>query len=123
MPTDHIEWLSGLCDAATPGPWATEKPPKDEDGWALGVPVAATARGQNVYASPPGGTYPESDRRLIAASRNALPALLEFEKRIRCSTPRICHKPAYSKCPNCVAIDELHTALRVVQEQMGGGGD
>lgn len=72
--------------AATPGPWLTEKPPKDADGWATGVVVAATARGQALYATPPGGSFPESDRQLIAFLRNHTAALLDAadaERRLR----------------------------------------
>lgn len=60
---------------ATPGPWSTEKPPKDRDGWQLGTLVAAVARGQCVYAAPPGGSFPEADRRFIAHSREDVPSL------------------------------------------------
>lgn len=77
------EWKT-LADNATPGPWTTQKPALDAaTGFAGGVIVAAVARGQGVYASPPGGSYPENDRRFIAAARTAVPALLAEVERLR----------------------------------------
>ena len=66
-----------LADAATPGLWTTEKPGTDTDGWSQGVLVAAVARGQCVYAHPPGGSFPEADRHFIAAARVLVPGLAE----------------------------------------------
>ncbi len=72
-----IEGLRALYEASTPGPWTADRPAKDADGWPAGVIVAAVARGQGIYADPPGGSYPESDRRWIIAAHNAFPALLD----------------------------------------------
>jgi hypothetical protein len=65
------------CEAATKGPWTTEKPGIcDETGFASGVIVAATGRGSCVYAHPPGGSFPAFDRTFIAHAREDLPAAL-----------------------------------------------
>ena len=74
------EWLR-LADAATEGPWTTERPGTDAlTGFTAGIIVAAVARGQGVYADPPRGSYPENDRAFIAASRTAVPALISKVK-------------------------------------------
>lgn len=73
--------LERLEKAATAAPWTTEKPERDPaTGFPRGMIIAATARGQGVYANPPGGSFPEPDRQLIAAMRNALPTLLTAVK-------------------------------------------
>lgn len=60
-----LEDLERKTRAATPGPWSTEKPPK-ENGWQLGVVIGATMAGR-VYAQPPGGQMPLADLEYIAA--------------------------------------------------------
>lgn len=71
-----LEELEQLEKAATPGPWFTKPRPKDSDGWAVSVAVAFVARGQGVYAQPPGGSYPAADQEFIASVRNAALALI-----------------------------------------------
>jgi hypothetical protein len=68
---------------ATPGPWTTAKPPADIDGWPTGSTIACVARGQCVYAYPPGGIFPENDRRFIAAAREDVPALCRQLREMR----------------------------------------
>jgi hypothetical protein len=74
--SDALKRDLGVCEAATGGPWTIEKPAKDQDGWSHGVIVAAVARGQGVYANPPGGSFPYSDQKFIARSRARWPAAL-----------------------------------------------
>ncbi len=66
-----------MVGKATPGPWSRTKPGSDPEGWPNGVAVAFVARGQGVYANPPGGSYPASDQDFIAASRSLVPRLLD----------------------------------------------
>jgi hypothetical protein len=81
---EQLEEWRALADAATPGPWTTQKPGMDSaTGFAGGVIVAAVARGQGIYANPPGGSYPENDRRFIAAARTAVPAQAAVIRRLR----------------------------------------
>lgn len=81
---EQLEEWKMLADAATPGPWTTEKPGMDAaTGFASGVIVAAVARGRGIYANPPGGSYPANDRRFIAAARMAVPALAAEVERLR----------------------------------------
>lgn len=61
---------------ATPPPWRTDLSGKTVSGFTCDVVVAAVARGQAVYCTPAGGTYPENDRRFIALAREAVPELL-----------------------------------------------
>jgi hypothetical protein len=77
-----LDALEKRCNDATEGPWSTEKPSKDENGWPQGIIVAAVARGQAVYANPPGGSFPESDRRFIALARTAFPALVKMAREV-----------------------------------------
>lgn len=76
MTDDEIRNDRKICNAATPGPWTREKPPR-EDGWSLGVAVAATAGRQMIYARPPGGSFPSADANFIAAARTRWPAALD----------------------------------------------
>jgi len=76
------EWQA-VCDAATEGPWSTDKPPKDRDGWAQGVVVAATERGQCVYCSGEHGVAPEANRKFIALARTVVPHLIAEVRRLR----------------------------------------
>jgi hypothetical protein len=59
--------LAALARASTPGPWTTEKPPKDTDGWATGVVVAATSHTGRIYADGGKGTRPWADAAYIAS--------------------------------------------------------
>lgn len=62
-----LDKVEALAKAATPGPWSTEPPTSDTDGWSLGVKIGAT-RGGSIYAMPQGGQYPAADARHIAAA-------------------------------------------------------
>ena len=84
------EWQA-VCDAATEGPWSTDKPPKDRDGWAQGVVVAATERGQCVYCSGEHGVAPEANRKFIALARTVVPHLIAEVRRLR--EPMPCGHP------------------------------
>lgn len=75
-PVDIIE-LRALLEKATPGPWVIARPEQKGEDWPHGIIVAATARGLGIYASGDTATFPSADRAMIAAARNALPALLD----------------------------------------------
>lgn len=78
-----VERLRKLHADSTPGEWTTQKPGVDAaTGFAKGIIVAAVGRGQAIYADPPGGSYPENDRRFIAGAHNLLPALLSDHDRM-----------------------------------------
>lgn len=82
--TIKLSELRRLAKAATPGPWTTEKPSKDEDGWALESVVAWTPGRQGVYARAERGSYPAADCDYIAAANPAtLLRLLEIAEAAR----------------------------------------
>lgn len=62
------------AEAATPGPWSTQKPAY-EDGWPQGIVIGGTVGRQTIYG-PLGGSYPANDQKFIAHSRTDVPALL-----------------------------------------------
>jgi hypothetical protein len=68
-----------LDSFATPGPWKAKSPGSvhSGDGAAILAPmvVAATGRGQHVYANPAGGVMPSADRDWIAETRQMVPEL------------------------------------------------
>ena len=78
MTEDEIRAIEDRVNAATPGPWFTQKPLVNSEGWSEGVLIAATAPGsQNrVFAMPPGGSSPGADQRFIAYARIDIPALI-----------------------------------------------
>jgi len=70
-----------LAAKATPGPWATTRAQRIPDAHgAVAFPpdvmICAVARGQGVYATPPGGSFPAADQDFIAYMRDAAPALV-----------------------------------------------
>lgn len=67
-----------LLAAATPGPWATKKPPRDEQGWQTGVRIAAMGGSTAVYSNHQGGQFPFADAQLIAAAVNSHELLLDL---------------------------------------------
>jgi hypothetical protein len=71
-----LERLKELDKAANQPTWTLMDGGKNIDGFNVSQVIAATSRGQCVYADPPGGVFPETNRQLIAAMRNALPLLL-----------------------------------------------
>lgn len=71
----RVEEVEKRANAATPGPWADEKPPNSPDGWTTGVIIAAVMRGMGIYADPPGGSFPSADRKFIAHARTDIPTL------------------------------------------------
>lgn len=73
---EDLAKLVKLEKAATLGPWVVSRPEQKGEDWPNGVIVAATARGLGIYASGDTAVFPAADRDLIAAVRNALPALL-----------------------------------------------
>lgn len=74
---ERIAEIRARADAATPGPWTTQKPfvPLGE-GFAPGMIIAAVGPKQGIYADPPSGSFPESDRKFIANARSDIPDLL-----------------------------------------------
>jgi hypothetical protein len=76
LTAEDLATLVELEKAATPGPWVASRPEQKGEDWPHGIIVAATARGLGIYASGDTATFPSADRDLIAAVRNALPALL-----------------------------------------------
>ena len=76
-----LDALDNVAKAATPGPWTTEKPKLDGDGWPIGVAVAATPGKQMIYANPHGGSYPAADCRFIATFDP--PIVLALIERVR----------------------------------------
>jgi hypothetical protein len=80
IPDDRIREMQERVEKATPGPWTTTKPTRDEDGFAKGVAVAGTPGRQIIYAHPPGGSYPYNDCNFIAHARTDLADLLRERK-------------------------------------------
>lgn len=82
MTPARLDELQSLCDAATEGPWTHERPPRTGDftEWMI---IAAVAHNQGIYARPPGGSFPYSDQKFIAASRTAMPDLIAEVRRLR----------------------------------------
>jgi len=76
MTPEELKEIDERADKATPGPWTTETPKKDEDGWTQGVSVASTGRGSIIYSLTEGGAFPYNDRYFIAHARTDIPALL-----------------------------------------------
>ena len=75
-----LDRLAALLDAATPGHWTREKPAVDADGWSMGTAVAGTPGRQTIYTNHLGGTFPSADCNMIAALRNAAPALIRLAR-------------------------------------------
>lgn len=75
-----LDRLAALLDAATPGHWTREKPAVDADGWSMGTAVAGTPGRQTIYTNHLGGTFPSADCNMIAAIRNAAPALIRLAR-------------------------------------------
>jgi hypothetical protein len=80
---EQVRAIRERAEKATPGPWTADKPPRDNDGWSLAVIIAAVARGQGIYAIPPGGSYPAADQNFIAAARTDVPALCATVEALR----------------------------------------
>ena len=119
--------LRKLERQATPGPWTRAKPEKDAEGWACGVAVAGTPGRQTIYANPPGGSFPSSDCDLIAAMRNALPALLDELERLRAAVdemPRLIGELSVERdavAAKCGELrDDRDRLLGVLQRIEGG---
>jgi hypothetical protein len=72
MTPEQIADLRAKAEAATPGPWARDKPGVNADGFRRGIAVAATYGRQMIYANPPGGQYPSADADFIAAANPAV---------------------------------------------------
>ena len=106
-----------IIEAATKGPWVLEKPPKDDDGWSLGVIIAAVARGQCVYAIPDGGVAPEANRRFIAASRTRWPAALQHIAECHAVLKEIA---AATKAGDAVKVWNICRSKRI--DRLLGGG-
>ena len=119
---DELARLRALCDAATPGPWETEGPRRDGTYAVLEyVPSHAVYGGYVVDPYETGCS--EADAALIAASRTALPALLDAHARLRAALATIAagvHRQAWTPmgdgldrracvatCPACVAARTL----------------
>lgn len=75
---ETIRELERLSAERTQGEWRAEPTPKDEDGWSSCCGIAGVGGGKSgmIYATPPGGSFPASDKKVIAAAVNALPNLL-----------------------------------------------
>lgn len=77
---DVLDRLEALMAAATPGYWTREKPGVDASGWPAGTAVAGTPGRQTIYTNHRGGTFPSADCDMIAALRNAAPALIRLAR-------------------------------------------
>ncbi len=76
-----LEEIRAAAEAATEGPWTTEKHGKKHGAFSDQCIVAAVARGQGIYTPALKGTFPANDQKFIALARTAVPALcdaLEF---------------------------------------------
>lgn len=93
----NLEKFEALANAATPGPWTTDKPGRDVEGWARGVRIC-TAMGSAVYADPPGGQSPWADVQFIAAARTACVDLIAEVRRLREENDRIRAASAPEDC-------------------------
>lgn len=80
MATNVLDRLEALLAAATPGYWTREKPGVDASGWPAGTAVAGTPGRQTIYTNHRGGTFPSADCDMIAALRNAAPALIRLAR-------------------------------------------
>lgn len=81
---EAVQRMLEIAEKATPGPWTAEKPSRDREGWSNGIIIAAVARGQGVYANPPGGSFPAADQSHIATfDPPTVRALLEEIVRLR----------------------------------------
>lgn len=100
--TDLIKSARELAEAATSGPWFTEKPVATaQDMFAPGIIVAAVAPRMGIYADPPSGSFPANDRRFIAASRDLVPALCDEVERLRTALELIeCDNTWHSEVTN-----------------------
>ncbi|MHB8372236.1 MAG: hypothetical protein ACYDBI_05955 [Thermoplasmataceae archaeon] len=78
MRPEELKEIEGRLTKATPGPWTTKKPGIDSDGWSKGVIIACVGRGQCVYGTPPGGSFPASDQDFIAHARTDIQLLLLY---------------------------------------------
>lgn len=95
--TIDIAKLRALCDAATPGPWVN---------------------GEDELAESPDGFYftwegRDSDAALIAASRTAVPSLLDEVERLRACVEEI----AASAVDDTLTDDEVRA---IIARHMGG---
>lgn len=86
----NIEEIEQRLAKATPGPWTTER--SDDactGGFSSRVIIAAVAPRQGIYASPPSGTFPESDRHFIAHAPTDIANLLSELKSLRAENARL----------------------------------
>lgn len=103
-PKLELDAIEARANAATPGPWTTERPTKTYEGFRCGVTIAATYGRQCIYADPPGGQAPAADQRFIAAARADVPALVAEVRRLRDKLAR---------------LDELLAAIFPIDERVG----
>lgn len=82
MTEEDLAKFEKLVSNATPGPWTTERPGRDAEGFPRGVRICS-AMYSAVYASPPGGQYPWADVQFIAAARIACVELIMEVRRLR----------------------------------------
>ena len=73
--TNQIQKGKAAAEAATEGPWYTEKGKPDPEGFPTRSRVAATSRNQGIYAEAKKGTFLYNDQKFIAQARIAVPAL------------------------------------------------
>ena len=78
MTSERVAEIRKRLQAANAGPWLTKATPKDEDGWPTCELIAATYKGQNIYATVPGGVYPAANQDFIAHAWEDIRDLLEY---------------------------------------------
>lgn len=78
-PTQRIAEIKERVASTTAGPWITHPTPNGQDGWPTCTVIACTARGKGnaVYATPQGGSFPGADKDFIAHARQDIPWLVE----------------------------------------------
>lgn len=73
----RIAEIEARVKNATGGDWTIVRPGHDpQSGFPTGVVIACVARSQCIYSDPPGGSFPESDRKFIVHARGDIPWLL-----------------------------------------------
>ena len=138
MPDLDLDAIEARANAATPGPWTTERPAPLTEGPAAGlrpgVCIAATSpsKENRVYANPPGGQYPSADQRFIAHARTDVPALADEVRRLRAALTSLSNDADHALSvletvrrytpdgPPLVAVDGAIAALR---QALTGEGD
>lgn len=110
---DLARW-EALADQATPGPWRVGHPWSAEEYWHYLCSEASKAYIIGPYDVDEGGiASTPDDAAFLAASRTAVPALVDEVRRLRGVLTRIADGDGYGSATECWCWDIAADALRL----------